>query len=117
MKSAALGLVLALAIAAVDFNRFDLVTRDGPLYPVDVNAKYGFIDQRGQVVVKPRFTRANAFHEEWSAVFEDNAAGYLNAKGEPQIPLIYESAGDYSEGYSAVRKVGSGDTSIRRAGS
>ncbi len=46
--------LLCLAhLTAADFNRFGVLEKDGPLYPIKQGGKYGYIDKAGHVIVEP----------------------------------------------------------------
>lgn len=88
----------------------DLAVRDGMgfsegLGAVVVNGKFGFIDARGSVVIKPGFTTANCFSEGLSAVEIDGKWGFIDKLGAVVIPIEFDFVLDFSEGL-ALAKVG-----------
>jgi len=52
------------------------------LYPVHLNGKRGYIDQRGQIVIQPKFDDVYSFQDDIAAVKVDSKWGYINKKGE-----------------------------------
>jgi hypothetical protein len=77
------------------------------LYPVaNDNAKWGYINLRGEVVIPFRFERAYSFNEGLAPVFLNGKAGYINSAGEIEIPLVYSSAGSFNKGAAKVTKDG-----------
>lgn len=75
------------------------------------NGLYGYMDESGKIVVKPKYTYGGKFCEGFAAVAVDGGLsafeasgkyGYINAKGEQIIPCIYDNALDFSEGLAAV---------------
>jgi len=96
-------LLLTVASKGAEFNRFDKFRQDGPLYPILVGKKYGFINEHGKVAVAPRFTRVSHFSEGLCFVLEGKLRGYIRGDGAVQIPLAFEGGGEFSEGIAPVR--------------
>jgi hypothetical protein len=100
-----------------------LVVDNGPDYFCEglarlVHArKVGFFDERGRVVIEPRFDFALPFSEGLSAFcegcFEESDGehrrvvggkwGFLDTSGRTVIPAVYEAAEPFSDGLSRVR--------------
>ncbi|GAP71479.1 hypothetical protein SAMD00024442_129_2 [Candidatus Symbiothrix dinenymphae] len=90
---------------------------DANIYPVRENRrvyynaelkKYGYADEKGNVVIKPQFNKAQAFSEGLAAVMlEENYAqkwGFIDPTGKMVIPATYNlKPGRFSEGLAAVR--------------
>lgn len=74
------------------------------------NGKYGYMDHNGKIVIEPRFSNANEFHEGLAAVsFPNNEKdgsplwGFINTKGEIIYqPLSSIIPGDFSGGLAKV---------------
>lgn len=80
--------------------------------------RIGFIDTRGRIVIKPRFTYAAPFSGGLAAVclgctpradgeytrWEGGHWGYVNKDGQVVIPPIYEVAEPFSQGRARVRR-------------
>ena len=71
--------------------------------------KYGFINKKGQEVVKPkydvtRYHEVGNFSEGLARVEKDDKCGYINKKGKEVIKLKYSAANDFSEGIATVRE-------------
>ena len=74
------------------------------LYPMKEGGKWGYINRQGEIVIKPAFDYANAFHEDRALVRIDKKFGYIDRKGNLVIPATYEVAGHFSEGLAAVTR-------------
>ncbi len=72
----------------------------------DFNAKlWGYMNDKGEVVIKPRFANALAFNEGMAAVLDANTKlwGFINRQGEQVIPPTYKAfPGQFSEGFCPV---------------
>jgi hypothetical protein len=87
------------------------------IYPVCENrrvffntelAKYGYADEKGNIVIKPQFDKAQNFSEGLAAVcFKENYIekwGFIDLTGKLVIPATYKlKPGRFSEGLAAVR--------------
>ena len=78
----------------------------GSLFPVRVNDRYGYIDQRGKLVIKPQFIDAREFSEGLARVWVAGGKGrwgYVDLTGKMAIPAQFEWAEDFSEGLAVVK--------------
>jgi hypothetical protein len=76
------------------------------------DSKYGFVDQRGALVIKPAFNQAGHFSQGLAAVetsgrivgnhVVDIAWGYVDHSGAFAISPKFQLARDFSEGLAAV---------------
>jgi hypothetical protein len=101
---------------------------DGEIYPVRENRrmyynaelkKYGYADEKGNIVIKPQFDKAQAFSEGLAAVMiEENYTkkwGFIDPTGKLVIPATYSlKPGRFSEGLAAVR-IGSSESDYEMA--
>ncbi|MES2554976.1 MAG: WG repeat-containing protein [Bacteroidota bacterium] len=60
------------------------------LYPIVKDGLYGYINTKGEVVIKPQFERAAQFSEGLAYFEQGDKFGFINPKGEVAIPAIYE---------------------------
>lgn len=56
---------------------------------------FGYIDKKGNWVIKPQYNDANNFKNGIASVAINNKYGYINKKGEAIIPCIYDKYGGY----------------------
>ncbi len=91
------------------------------LAPALSEGQWGFIDKTGKWVIQPKYATAESFSEglavvgtptremlknEQGRVFKIenyNILGYIDTTGKEVIPLIYRSAGSFTEGLAPVR--------------
>ena len=71
--------------------------------PVKIDKKWGYIDQRGQVVIQPQFNFASKFSEGLAVVEIDHKKGYINQSGQIVIQPQFNETYGFSEGLAAVR--------------
>lgn len=73
------------------------------LSPIVENGLWGFIDERGQVVIAPQYFRVMPFSEGLAAVLSQGRWGYINEQGEMVIPPQYLDAQNFSESRAGVK--------------
>lgn len=73
------------------------------LFSVSIAGKYGYINEKGKIIIKPQFDYAASFKEGFAKVEIDNKYGYINEKGKIVIKPQYSDAYDFSEGLAAVK--------------
>lgn len=61
------------------------------LYPVFIKGKYGYINSKGEMIIQPRFDKANSFHNGLALVT-------IGAKNISDSPGFYDYIGG-KEGY------------------
>ena len=64
---------------------------------------FGYIDKKGNWVIKPKFDEAEAFDKGIAEVVINDRYGYINTKGEQIIPCKYDKYGGYFVNDSTVR--------------
>ncbi|MGJ5813444.1 WG repeat-containing protein [Paludibaculum fermentans] len=74
------------------------------------DGKFGFIDRQGSIVIPPRFSYADEFHEGLSTVCLEECHDFSRAKhavinrhGHIAFPVTTESVGDFSAGLASFR--------------
>lgn len=93
-----------------------------PLFPVKVNGRFGYVNTRGVMAIKPQFDEAHSFQEGLAGVlmggerrigrngyvfYGGGKFGYINQKGRLVVPLGKFSFGrGFSEGLAEVTAVG-----------
>ena len=73
---------------------------------VKKDGKWGYINTKGEQIVKCKFDGAGNFSEGFAVVFKDGKCGYINTKGEQAIECKFDDACDFSEGFAGVSKDG-----------
>lgn len=72
------------------------------LLSIEYHDRWGFINQKGQVVIAPKFRNVGVFSEDLCPVRLHGTYGFINPKGEFVIPAIYDYALPFSEGLARV---------------
>jgi hypothetical protein len=72
------------------------------LASVLVNNKAGYIDIKGNFVIKPQFDMAMPFSEGLAYVSHNGKQGYIDKSGQFVIPAIYYSCNSFNDGYALV---------------
>lgn len=73
-------------------------------YAVRIGGRYGFIDNRGKIVIQPSFARAYQHSSEGRLVVGDgNRLGYIDCQGELVIPFQFDAVRNFSDGLAAVQ--------------
>ena len=81
-----------------------LTTETAQLFPVLVDGKLGFINNRGEVVIPPQFVDSpfSLFSEGLAPISFGGKYGYIDATGAVIIEPQFDSALPFSEGLAAV---------------
>ncbi|MDR1169052.1 MAG: WG repeat-containing protein [Heliobacteriaceae bacterium] len=72
------------------------------LYLVELNSKYGFINDKGKTIIQPQYDFADNFSEGYAAVKKNGRYGYININGDFTIAPVYIRALDFHEGLASV---------------
>jgi hypothetical protein len=72
------------------------------LFQIKENNRIGFIDHKGNIVIKPKFRSAGNFSEGLIAARMNGLYGYVDRTGEFVIAPKFEYATDFKEGYAIV---------------
>ncbi|RFC53956.1 WG repeat-containing protein [Brumimicrobium aurantiacum] len=99
--------ILSFSNAYPDFPFPELIEQDlklvgKKLYQFIQNNKYGFMDERGNVVIKANFEYAGQFKNGLAVVIKEGNHGYINKDGELLIDYQYEEAMDFDQGRAVV---------------
>lgn len=57
---------------------------------VEKDSLYGFIDSKGQTIIKPQYQDAELFSDGLAAVSNGKKYGFINLKGDTVIPFLYD---------------------------
>jgi hypothetical protein len=82
-------------------NYFDSDFSEG-LLPIEINNKCGFINKKGQMVIKPKYDRAQSFSEGLAAVFTNGRWGFIDKNENMIIRPEFADANSFSEGLAIV---------------
>lgn len=105
-----------------------VVTQDNnkELFPIEINDKWGYIDETGKVVISPKYDMydsydllvdgANPFYDGLARVVVNRKFGFINKSGQYVIQPKYEFAKDFSENLAAVKVTDEGWKYINRSG-
>ena len=80
------------------------------LFPISENDKWGYANEKGEVVIRPQFESASDFKNGLAAiqvidkVGYKNKYGYINKFGKMVVEPQYDDAGDFFEGLAVVSK-------------
>lgn len=69
---------------------------------VKIGSKWGYINIKGEVVVKPEFEGADDFNEGFAVIKIGNKHGYINSSGQVIINPQYDTAKAFHENYARV---------------
>ena len=85
-------------------NKYDQVIKDGDIYSVKANGKWGFVDKDGKALLAPRYDwMGDEFVEGVSVVgADDRGLGYVNDEGVEIVAPKYEQACVFCNGFAAV---------------
>ncbi len=76
------------------------------LFPLEINGKYGYIDETGQLHIKPTFKIANKFRDGRALVKLNDHMLFINEAGNMVFEIEERSETEFSEGLLAFRKSG-----------
>jgi hypothetical protein len=80
------------------------------LFPVSENDKWGYVNEQGEMVIKPQFEMASEFKNGLAAVVAidkvgyKNKYGYIDKSGTMVVEPQYDEAEAFSDGLAAVSK-------------
>lgn len=64
---------------------------------VKINDKWGFVDQKGKVVLDAKYKGARSFSNGLAAVFDGSKWGYIDSKGKLVIDYLFNEAKDFNK--------------------
>ncbi len=73
-----------------------------PLLRIVQNGRVGFIDLKGNLVIKPEYKQAGTLHDGLIPIRKNGTFGYIDRTGAMVIPDIYDYAEDFSNGLAKV---------------
>jgi len=79
-----------------------LAQQSESLFPVTVNGKVGYINNRGKLMIPPQFLDATAFEGSFARVAINDRWGFIDRSGKLVIPARFDVARRFSDGLAAV---------------
>lgn len=76
----------------------------GQIAVSDLNGKWGFVDEMGNLIIPYKYDYAWSFSEGLGRVKKDYYMGYVDKTGKIVIPLRYWGAWNFSEGLAVVEQ-------------
>ena len=70
------------------------------------NKKWGYINEKGTIVIQPQFDRACDFSEGLAGIFQDNKWGYIDKNGKIVIRPQFDNICNFSDGLALIRLKG-----------
>src|SRR5262249_40951629 len=74
----------------------------GPLYRIQENDKWGYMDREGNIVIPPRFESAADFFEHKAAVSFGGRTGYIDEVGKWQVEPKFLHGGRFKGGVAVA---------------
>lgn len=103
----AVGALLAIVLLVVGICSF--IGKDnniGRLKPeafkIKENSKWGLMDNKGKIIVEPKYDDIDDMYEGLAAVEIDGKWGYIDSKGKVVIEPTFDDAGPFNEGVAPV---------------
>ena len=86
-------------------NKYDQVCKDGDIYFVKANGKWGLVDKDGEELIAPRYNWMSKNFVEGVSVVGDNdrGLGYVNDEGVEIVAPKYDQVCDFCNGFAPVR--------------
>ncbi len=76
-------------------------------YYITQGKQYGYIDEKGQVAIKPQYEWGDRFAENRAVIKEKTGFyGYIDSDGKPITGVDFEAAWEFSQGLAAVKVIG-----------
>lgn len=75
----------------------------GPLFKIHYGDKWGFMDRRGHVVIRPQFESVGDFFDGLALVGKEDKYCFIDESGRTVIPCRFDAAGRFSQGLAPVR--------------
>lgn len=88
----------------IDEVMMDYELSDMTFLPIKESGLWGFVNQHGNVMVKPIYDWVELFHDGLAMVGKDFKVGFINKAGTMIIPLNYDDAEQFNQGFSIVEK-------------
>jgi hypothetical protein len=77
--------------------------QDKAIFLVREAEKFGYMNKRGRIIIRPHFEAAGKFYEGLARILVGSNWGYTNRRGRIIISPQFEAAGDFSEGLASIQ--------------
>src|SRR5258708_22157171 len=102
-RPVAFAVILALLVTACGRQQTSEQTSGmNPLCPAPLGTAWGFIDNRGKIIIAPRFEAAQPYSEGLAAVKREGRWGYIDRSGSEVIPIRYRTVQSFRNGVAIV---------------
>lgn len=88
-------------------------TENPRLYPVEVDGRWGYMDENGAIAIEPEYDVTFPFSDGWGRAKRDDTFFFLDPDGEVQLSSDLEFVDDFSEGLAVAREVERTDENVR----
>jgi hypothetical protein len=75
----------------------------GPLFQIHHGDKWGFMDRRGRIVIRPQFDAVDDFFGGLALVRKEDKSCFIDETGKTVISCNFNAAGNFSKGMAPVR--------------
>lgn len=97
-------LVLILVFHTTAINQQKKSSNVKPLFKIEKNGKFGYIDRTGKIIVSPQYDKAYEFSEGLAAVMKGDKSGFIDHTGKVVIEIKFDKYPDsFHEGLAHVR--------------
>lgn len=91
-----------ICIIGATYAGFSLRAKAENLKSIEHSGKYGFVNDKGKIVIDIQFDDIQEFHEGLAAVFLYGKWGFINKRGKFIVQPQFSKVGDFSEGRAYV---------------
>lgn len=95
-------MVMPLAANYSDINQIYNYIPNQKGFPIVEDGKWGFIDEKGKVVIKPKYDRVNSFSEGKALVSIGKNEYFIDMNGNIALKTQYNIASNFSDGLAVV---------------
>lgn len=74
------------------------------LLEVKIDDKWGFIDERGEIIITPEYEKVDSFNGGLAKIKKDGKFGIINASGKIIVSPIYDNISKFKRGLASVVK-------------
>ena len=101
--------ILFILTATVIFSKEIIITNEpefieGMAIIRNENGKYGLINERGELVAKPKYDLIDAIQNGYAVCSINNKSGYIDRNGR-EIAVKYEDVFSFSDGMGGVQRI------------